>query len=268
TEQMIDKLAALSGLEAYTRRDKSLGEIYATARLVTLRSLAGKEVKYVFKNFADIRSMKWALLNVWSLSRKFSMSPQARMHREYHASLILREKGIATPAIVGAVLDDKVLVKEFIEGERLSDIVQEIQMGRSDATGTVRRFGGSMATIHRAGFALGDSKANNVIVKSDGAAETQGAFNGGLYFTDLEQATEGGDQAWDVAEFVYYQGKLSFKDSGAKKVAGAFLDGYKEVGGTENISKAMLPKYVAPFRPLTTPQVLRAVKESLDSHSS
>jgi tRNA A-37 threonylcarbamoyl transferase component Bud32 len=267
TVQMIERLATLSGMVAYTTRNTNLGEVYSTAKLVTLRSGTGnEEVKYVFKYFADIRSMKWALLNVWSLSRKFSMSPQARMHREYNASLVLREKGVATPTIVGGALDDKVLVKEFIEGERLSDIVQEIQNGKSEATETVRRFGQSMGIIHNTGFAVGDSKANNVIVRSD--ATSKGPENADLYFTDLEQATEGGDQAWDVAEFVYYQAKLSFKDSGARKVADAFLEGYRETNGVENIVKAMTSKYVAPFRPFSTPQVLKAVKESLDSHSN
>jgi len=97
-----------------------------------------------------------------------------------------------------------------------------------------------------------------VIVKGDG----------GLYFTDLEQATEGGDQAWDVAAFVYYQAKLSLKEAGTKKVAEAFLRGYKSANGAENIAKAKSPKYVAPFRPLTTPQMLKVVRESIEACSA
>ena len=258
TEQMVERLATMSGLIAYKRTDKNLGELYSTAKLVTLSGVKGEEAKFVFKYFADIRSMKWALLNVWSLSRKFSTSPQARMHREYSASLALRSEGVATPRILGAVLDDKVFVKEYIEGERLSDAVQGLLSGKSDEAGTVEKFGEAMGTIHKAGFALGDSKAHNVVVRGDGV----------LYFTDLEQATEGGDQAWDVAMFVYYQTKLSFKDSGAERVADAFLKGYRRTNGVENIVKAMSPKYVAPFRPLTSSQVLGAVKESMDANSS
>ena len=83
--------------------------------------------------------------------------------------IVLRSRGVATPLILGAVLDDKVLVKEYIEGERLSDIVQGVLTGRSEETGTVERFGEAMGSVHRAGFALGDSKATNVIVKGDGA---------------------------------------------------------------------------------------------------
>jgi tRNA A-37 threonylcarbamoyl transferase component Bud32/predicted nucleotidyltransferase len=258
TDQMVQRLAALSGLGAYTKREKSLGEIYSTAKLLTLRGAAGKEARFVLKYFADIRSVKWALLNVWSLSRKFSTSPQARMHREYYASVVLRSREVATPMIIGAVLDEKVLVKEYIEGERLSDIVQGILTGRSEETRTVERFGEAMGAVHRAGFALGDSKATNVIVSGDG----------GLYFTDLEQATEGGDQAWDVAAFVYYQAKLSFKEAGTKKVTEAFLEGYKKANGAENIAKAKSPKYVAPFRPLTAPQMLKVVRESIETYSA
>ena len=258
TEQMVQRLATLSGFAAYTKKEKSLGEIYSTAKLLMLRGAAGGEARFVLKYFADIRSVKWALLNVWSLSHKFSTSPQARMHREYQASIVLRSRGVATPKIVGAVLDEKVLVKEYIEGDRLSDVVQGLLTGRSEGTGTVERFGEAMGAVHRAGYALGDSKATNVIVGGDG----------GLYFTDLEQATEGGDQAWDVAAFVYYQAKLSFKEAGTKKVAEAFLEGYKRANGVENIVKAKSPKYVAPFRPLTAPQMLKAVRESIEAYSA
>ena len=253
---MVERLATLSGLVAFFFIDKWIWEIYTTARLLTLTSGNGKEARFVLKRFADIRSVKWALLNVWSLSRKFSLSPQARMHREYHASMVLRSRGVATPKIIGAVLDDKMLVKEYIEGERLSDIVQGVLTGRSDQTSMVERFGEAMGGIHKAGFALGDPKANNVIVRGD------------LYFTDLEQATEGGDQAWDVAAFVYYQAKLSFKEAGTRRVADAFLRGYRNANGPENIAIAKSPKYIAPFRPLSAPQVLNAVKESIEENSA
>jgi tRNA A-37 threonylcarbamoyl transferase component Bud32/predicted nucleotidyltransferase len=258
TEQMVQRLATISGLTAYTKREKSLGEIYSTAKLLTLKGANGGEAKFVLKYFADIRSMKWALLNVWSLSHKFSTSPQARMHREYHASVALRSKGVATPRIVGAVLDEKVLVKEYVEGERFSDMVQAILTGRSEQTRVVERFGEAMGAVHKAGFSLGDSKATNVIVSGKGT----------LYFTDLEQAEEGGDQAWDVAAFIYYQAKLSLKEAGTRKVADAFFKGYREENGAENIAMARSPKYVAPFRPLSVPAMLKVVRESMDANSA
>lgn len=48
----------------------------------------------------------------------------------------------------------------------------------------------------------------------------------------------------------------------------AFLKGYKDSNGEENIVKAKSPKYVAPFRPLTTPQMLKAVRESIEAFSA
>lgn len=255
TTEMIRALADSQGFEEYTHTEKSLGEIYSTARVVTLRG--GREVRYVFKHFADLRSMKWAILNVWSLSRKFSMSPQARMHREYTASQKLRDGIVSTPRVLGAVLDERILVKEFIEGQRLSDLVEAILKGRTEETIQVRGYGSALAWIHGKGFALGDSKANNIIIAGDGV----------FYFTDLEQAVEGGDQCWDVAEFLYYAGKLSFKEAGIRRVADAFLDGYRERSGTENIRKAMAQKYAAPFRPVTTLPVLKIIRESIEVHS-
>ena len=259
TEQMVDRLAALSGMVAYKKSERSLGEVYSTARLLTLEGAAGGEARFVFKHFADIRAMKWALVNVWSArSHRFSTSPQSRMHREYAATVALRARGVAVPKILGAVLDDKVLVKEYIEGERLSDIVQAVLTGRSDDTHTVERFGEAMAAVHMAGYSLGDSKATNVIVTKDGH----------MYFTDLEQASEGGDQAWDLATFAYYQAKLSLKEAGMRKVADAFLAGYRRKNGTENIVKVKGPKYLAPFRPISKPALLKAVKDSIDANSA
>jgi hypothetical protein len=46
------------------------------------------------------------------------------------------------------------------------------------------------------------------------------------------------------------------------------LEGYKKANGAENIVKAKSPKYVAPFRPLTAPQMLKVVRESIETYSA
>jgi tRNA A-37 threonylcarbamoyl transferase component Bud32 len=255
TNDAIQRLADDRGFEEYTYTRKNLGEVYSTARIVTLKGT--EEVEYVFKHFADFRSMKWAFLNIWSLSMKFSMSPQARMHREYSASLKLREKGIVTPRIIGAAIDDKVLVREFVEGRPLSKIIDEVLKGKSSDVSDVERYGAVMAKVHGAGFALGDSKAENVIMDE-----------GEAWITDLEQAVERGDQAWDIAEFLYYTGKLSLKEEGIRAVANAFLDGYEAANGSRaTIARAETTRYLTPFRALLTPQILKAIREAFDAHS-
>jgi tRNA A-37 threonylcarbamoyl transferase component Bud32/predicted nucleotidyltransferase len=255
TSELIQRLAEDNGFEKYNHETKSLGEVYSTARIVTITGT--RQARYVFKHFADIRSVKWAFLNIWAPGMKFSMSPQARMHREYDAGIKLRAAGVKTPRVIGAAVDDKVLAKEFVEGRPLSLFVEKmVKDGRSDST-QVRMFGRGLGTIHRAGLALGDAKAENIIVTSDG-----------LYFTDLEQTVENGDPAWDIAEFLYYAGKLSLREDGIRAVANAFLDGYRESNGGEVVAKAKASKYLTPFRPFVTPQNLKAIKESLDQHAA
>jgi tRNA A-37 threonylcarbamoyl transferase component Bud32/predicted nucleotidyltransferase len=254
TTDMIQTLAGRASFSTYTHQTKTLGEVYSTAKLVTIKG--NGEVSYVFKHFADIRSMKWALLNVWAPGMKFSMSPQARMHREYNATRKMRGSGVKTPMILGAAIDDRVLVKEFVEGKLLSKLIGHILKGTFTDLTCVKSYGRDLGIMHRMGFALGDAKAENIVVKGDQ-----------LYFTDLEQAHEDGDQAWDIAEFLYYAGKLSLKEDALRVVADAFLEGYVGSNGNENISKALASKYVNPFRALVTPQVMKAIRGSLESHS-
>ncbi|MGA2663705.1 MAG: hypothetical protein ABSF83_02000 [Nitrososphaerales archaeon] len=259
TPEMIQALANKAGFSTYTHRSKSLGEVYSTARMVTISGgdgIDGGQVGYVFKYFADIRSMKWALLNVWAPRMKFSMSPQARMHREYDAALRIRRSGVMTPRVAAAAIDDRVLAKEFVDGKLLSKFIEETLKGSAPEPLYVRECGVALGRMHGTGFALGDAKAENIVVK-----------DGALYFTDLEQAVEGGDQPWDIAEFLYYAGKLSLREDAMRTVANAFLDGYVEANGRENVARAKASKYLAPFRPLIIPQVLKAIRGSLESHS-
>jgi len=51
-------------------------------------------------------------------------------------------------------------------------------------------------------------------------------------------------------------------------VADAFLDGYRESSGGQNVAKAKASKYLTPFRPFVTLQNLKAIKESLDQYSA
>jgi tRNA A-37 threonylcarbamoyl transferase component Bud32 len=179
------------------------------------------------------------------------------MHREYYAAMKLRGAGVKTPRVIGAAVDDKVLAKEFVEGKPLSSFVEKLLRDSMSESAQVRMFGRGLAMVHRAGLALGDAKAENIIVT-----------DAGLYFTDLEQTVENGDPAWDIAEFLYYAGKLSLREDGIRAVANAFLDGYRESNGGLDVAKAKASKYLAPFRPFVTPQNLKAIKESLEQHAT
>ncbi|MDV3293606.1 MAG: nucleotidyltransferase domain-containing protein [Nitrososphaerales archaeon] len=237
-----DQLAKLAGFADYAVSERILGEPYTTTRVVTIRG-GSRERSFVVKNFSDVRSLKWAILGVWAVTaRKFSMTPMARLEREYQSSITLREKGVLTPMIVAVAPDERVIVKDFVEGPPLSRVIEGLMSGARDGLGRIAKYGDVLAKVHRAGLALGDAKASNVVVARDG-----------LYLTDLEQAVLGGDAAWDLAEFLYYTAKLSLKEDKMKEVAETFLEAYVSSAGREAVERARGNRYLAPFRPFLTP---------------
>lgn len=250
------QLAKLLGLQDFCSRERYLGEPTATTKVVTLEG-GGKKHSFVVKNFSDVRSLKWALLGFWAMAaRKFSMTPIARLEREYRASLMLRAKGILTPKIVALALDERILVKEYIDGTALSELVNGILNGGKGGLGKVEEFAEIMAKAHAAGFGLGDTKASNVVVASDG-----------LYLTDLEQAVEGGDKAWDLTEFLFYTAKFSVKEEGMERVARAFLEAYRRKGDPEMIKEARKMKYFRPFQPFVMPGMSSLLRDVMLEYS-
>jgi tRNA A-37 threonylcarbamoyl transferase component Bud32 len=252
-----DQLARMLGFENFTSEARDLGEPYSTTRVVKLAS-GTMERSFVVKNFADLRSLKWALLGFWAIStKKFSMTPMARLEREYRAGTLLREAGIKTPSTVAVAPDERMLVKDFIEGETLSHVIDGLMRGGESGLDKIENFAEVLVKAHTAGICLGDAKASNVVVAADG-----------LYLTDLEQAVQGGDPSWDVAEFLFYTGKLSAKEERMEKVARAFLAAYAKKGDSQVIARARKTKYLRPFQPFMTPgmaSLLRGLMQEYDS---
>ncbi len=253
---MNEQLAKVSGFASFKVKEKSLGEPYTTTKVLTLVD-GQRERTFVVKNFSDVMSLKWALLGLWAVAaRKFSMTPIARLEREYTASIQLRRSGVKTAKIVAVAPDERIIVKEFIDGPTLSSIVEGLFHGKGDGMEFVACYGAAMAKVHAAGFALGDAKASNVIVSG-----------GELYLTDLEQTVRGGDPAWDVAEFVYYTAKLSSKEASMERVADSFLKAYAHAGDVSVIRKARALKYFRPFQPFMRPGMARMLREKLDAYA-
>jgi len=117
----------------------------------------------------------------------------------------------------------------------------------------VKEVGRKIAEAHRLGVALGDCKPENIVVTKEGKT----------FFVDLEQATRDGNQAWDVAEFLYYSGHYVSPISSAKAakiIAKNFIEGYLEAGGRkETVKKAGSARYVKVFSVFTPPHVILAV---------
>jgi len=135
-------------------------------------------------------------------------------------------------------------------------VINALLKGAADGIGPVSAYGEVMSKVHSCGIALGDAKPSNVVVSDKG-----------LYLTDLEQSFPGGDQAWDVAEFLYYTAKLSVKEEAMKKVASAFLESYAKSGSPTSISRARGQKYFGPFRPFLTPGMAKMLKELMSAYA-
>lgn len=250
-----EELSAIAGLKSATVKERSLGEPYATTRILTF-SAGSREWSCVVKSFSDFRSLKWALLGIWAAAaRKFSMAPLARLEREYSASVALRENGVNTPRIIAVAPEERVMVKEFVTGPTLASMIDRLPSAK-EALPAVSKFGDAVARAHEAGISLGDTKASNVIVTERG-----------VFLTDLEQAAENSDPAWDLAEFLYYTAKLSNKEAVMRSVADSFLRSYVGRGDRAVVKKARSIKYLTPFQPILTPGMTKLLRELMDTYS-
>ncbi|MFI5420715.1 MAG: lipopolysaccharide kinase InaA family protein, partial [Nitrososphaerales archaeon] len=196
SSKMIEEIAQLSRFpNTFTFEEKKKGELINSSSVLEIRDSGNRKEKFVIKDFRELKSAKWLLLNIFAIvAKRFNRSPLLRLDREVKGANRLQEIGIKTHQIVGVAIDAWTLVTEFVEGEELSKTVQEILEGKSTDTTSIEKYGGVLGKLHKAGIVYGDTKPQNVLV----------ATGGGIALLDLEQTVEGGDEAWDLAEFLYF----------------------------------------------------------------
>ncbi len=227
-------------------------EFYETLKAYSLED-GDKKIAIAAKCFKDIKSIKWAFLNLWALPTKwFETSPLTRLGREYSAIRRLREIGLNTPRVISVILNKRILVTNFIEGINLGKIIKDILDGHDVDKSPVSLYGESTGCAHKHGYSLGDTKPSNAIL-SDGK----------IFLTDLEQASEHGDKAWDVALFIYYSNKLTLNVSGARTVTQEFLKGYLRTGCFDIVKEALNLDYLGPFQAILAPNVLKAIRDEM-----
>ncbi len=233
-----------------------MGGVLNTAYQLSFRR-DHEEHKIVVKKFKDWLGIKWFPLALWALGTKsFAVLGQSRLEREYALSKFLHSHGWPAPQVLYVSLKEKLIFKEFIEGENLSKIIQHLMTDTeklADESALVRTVGKIIAKAHGLGVALGDCKPENILVAKDWSP----------YFVDLEQASRDGNQAWDIAEFLYYSGHyvspITPADA-AEHVAREFISGYLEAGGKkETVKQAGSPRYTKVFSIFTPPHVILAM---------
>jgi tRNA A-37 threonylcarbamoyl transferase component Bud32 len=233
-----------------------LNDVY----LINAKSSRG-ESRVLAKRFKDWSGLKWFPLTLWSFgARSFAVSGQARLAKESAISEFLHSEGFNVPKILHVSNAERIVFMEYIDGENLSEAIKRLATSTdpdetSDVTIKVREVGEVFARVHSHDVALGDTKPDNVLIKPDGT----------IFLIDFEQATKEGDQAWDVAVFLYYSGHYLqpfYNNSKAESLTKAFIAGYLKGGGKIiNVKKAGSPKYTRVFSIFTPPPTIRTISD-------
>lgn len=238
-----------------TIKFERVGGVLNDVYLIKARS-NGVDKKVLVKRFKDWSGFKWFPLTLWSLgARTFTVLGRFRLESECAMSELLRREGFNVPKVLHVSHNERLVFMEYIEGENLSNAIKRIatekdkEQTKQDLANIVG-VGKIFAQVHALNFALGDTKPENVIVDPTNK----------IYLLDFEQASRGGEKAWDVAEFLYYSGHYlpPFNASiNAELIAKAFIEGYLKAGGDADIvKKAGASKYTRVFSIFALPSVI------------
>jgi tRNA A-37 threonylcarbamoyl transferase component Bud32 len=223
----------------------------------------GTERKVLVKRFKDWSGFKWFPLTLWSLgARSFAVSGKARLAKECATSEFLRQKGFNVPKILHVSNSERLIFMDFIEGEDLSHHIKRLALEPETAKistdlAKITAAGELLAKVHSYDMTLGDTKPENVMVSKDGT----------VYLLDFEQATQDGDKAWDIAEFLYYSGHYLQplqSNAVAEAIAEAYIKGYIQGGGDmKHVKKAESAKYTRVFSVFTMPSIILAIANTI-----
>lgn len=247
---------SIPALSASKIESKQIGGVLNSVYLLTLKKDHQVE-KVIVKKFGDWAGFKWFPLALWSLGTKsFAVLGKSRLEREYALNQYLSSQGLTVPNILHVSPKQSLVFQEFVEGQTLAEMIKKVFSGNREIQNEldlVRETGRQVAIVHIAGVGLGDCKPENIIVTRDDR----------LCFVDLEQASRNGDQAWDIAEFLYYSGHYVSPLASADMIellTKSFIEGYLEAGGRkETIKRAASPRYTKVFSIFTLPHVILAI---------
>ena len=238
-----------------TVRVERLGGVLNSVYLITVME-NGELKRRVAKVFKSWYNLKWLPIALWALgSKEFAVLGKTRLEREYSINKLLSSNGIAVPRILHISPSEGILIQEYIEGESLTRIIKRICTSGGDDErlySIISMVGEEIARIHSLNISLGDCKPENIRLAEDGR----------IFFLDLEQAERGGDQAWDIAEFLYYSGHYAFLSplKVPRRITESFIDGYLRGGGkAENIKRVKSPRYIKAFSFFTPPHIIYVI---------
>jgi TP53 regulating kinase-like protein len=94
-------------------------------------------------------------------------SQMRRQRTRYEADIIHRAKdsGVPTPLIYQVDLENSVIVMEYIDGDKVRDLVDELSV--EERFVLFKRIGWYAGRLHKAGIIHGDLTTSNIIVQGD-----------------------------------------------------------------------------------------------------
>jgi tRNA A-37 threonylcarbamoyl transferase component Bud32/predicted nucleotidyltransferase len=264
TKYWLDQFAISAGFSRYSISTKNrLGNVNSRTFCYTLTDLDGQshDKIIVVRKFTKSKSVKWAAFNVWAAAIKhFKMDPLFRLGTEYKAIRHLRYLGLHTPVIESVVLNKRLLITEFIEGNTLADTIRNsLRDDVFDHLKWIRIVGEHIANVHANKSTFGNVKPKNIIISKS---------KNYVYFTDLEQFSfRFGDPIWDLVHFISFALRGIRKADIARQIIGEFLHGYsKEVNSIEYMKKlAKSKRYIELFYPMLFPSIVQAIKNEIKS---
>ena len=231
--------------------------LFSSTYVIELYRDGGAEY-IVRKHYSLLDIFKWILLQLWLLDVvRFKLTPNARFITEVDASLRVRDIGVKSLEPILFSWGEKAIYSRYIRGVRVSDLPGRYPLPR--ILDIFRRVGRLAAYIHSHGYAIGDLKPQNIILEGDD-----------LFLTDLEQFSVSGNQAWDIAEFLYYTYIITSNYSGVppEDVASAFLEGYLELGNRDVVRRASSIRILRPFLIVTPPDKLVKIRRVLKRYAT
>jgi tRNA A-37 threonylcarbamoyl transferase component Bud32 len=219
----------------------------------------GEVRRAVAKSFKEWSSLKWFPISLWTIgTRTFALSARLRLERECAFNHYLHTKGFSVPKLLGVSHRERLVFMEYIEGETLEKFLKKILSSKrkgevKEESSLLERVGEVFARVHSHGIVLGDTKPENILVGKEKE----------IYLLDFEQATRGGDKAWDIAEFLYYIGHYASPISDIRPLELAvetFIKGYLKGGGSlEVVKKVGTAKYTKVFSIFVFPNIILAI---------
>lgn len=193
--------------------------------------------RIVVKRYGGPTSLKWYILANAFRAYPFVTSGKDRMSREVEFFTFMYGK-IPVPRVIDFDLEDEVLVREYIEGEKVTDPTP---------------VGSLMRRIHGYGYVLGDTKTSNFLLSS-----------GEAFVIDAEQAMVTSlpeHRAWDILVYLFF---LALDNINSLREYGTILDDFfrsysPDHSVTSNLLNMRNFALISIFPPLHLAEVRRVI---------